>query len=320
MRTLLITRGQVEALLDPAAIADPLRRGFIEYSREKRSRGLRVRSDLPSPGTATVLFPGIVAGMPVYTVKVHSKFPEQRPAIRGVLCLHDLEKGDLLAVMDSTHLTAVRTGFTGALAADVLASPGADTIAVLGAGVQGRRQLMSLASFRPIRRVTVYDTADGVAEQFSTEMQHQLGVAVEPVSSPESAVRGAGIVLIATWAREPLLQPGMLSQGAHVTTLGADEPGKVEVSREVICSASFFCDDSDLAVEMGALASTGLTRDQVAAELGEVLAGRHPGRTSADEVTIYGGVGLAFQDAVCAWQVYQAAVQNGVGQAIDFLA
>ncbi|HLG10477.1 MAG TPA: ornithine cyclodeaminase family protein, partial [Dehalococcoidia bacterium] len=98
------------------------------------------------------------------------------------------------------------------------------------------------------------------------------------------------------------------------------EPGKVEVAGEVIRSSLFFCDDAGLALEMGALAGTGLSRDHLAAELGEVLAGEHPGRTSGDQITIYGGVGLAFQDAVCAWRVYAVAKEKGIGQEIDFLA
>jgi ornithine cyclodeaminase/alanine dehydrogenase-like protein (mu-crystallin family) len=260
-----------------------------------------------------------VDGVPAYTVKVHAKYPDRNPAIRGVLCLHAADSGDLLAVMDSTHLTAVRTGMTGALAADVLARPDADTVAVLGAGVQGRQQLASLAAFRPLEHVRVYDLAADVAIQFASEMARELRISVEPVSSVAQAVQGAGIVLAATWAREPIVRPDMLAPGTHITTLGADEPGKVEVAAAVIRESLFICDDADLAVEMGALAGAGLLKDVVAAELGDVLAGRHPGRTSPEQVTVYGGVGLAFQDAVCAWAIYQAAREQGVGQTIDFL-
>ena len=134
MTTLLLTRSEVEALIDPPTLVVELRDAFREYSTSPESRAQRVRSSLGAQGTATVLFPGRVAGVPAYTVKVHAKFPAQRPAIRGVLCLHDVRTGDLLAVMDSTHLTAVRTGISGALAADVLACDGSDTVAVIGSG------------------------------------------------------------------------------------------------------------------------------------------------------------------------------------------
>jgi ornithine cyclodeaminase len=104
MRTLLLTRSETEAVLEPAALLSDLRSAFRSYSLERGLRAQRVRSSLPGPGAATVLFPGAAASIPAYTVKVHAKFPEQQPAIRGVLCLHDGQTGQLLAIMDSTYL------------------------------------------------------------------------------------------------------------------------------------------------------------------------------------------------------------------------
>lgn len=253
-------------------------------------------------------------------MKVHAKFPDQRPAIRGVLCLHSADTGELLAVMDSTHLTAVRTGLAGALAADVLARRDADTAAVIGAGVQGRCQLRCLAALRQLKQAMVYDVAPERGVAFARDMTSELGFPVTPTQSVADAVRDAGVVFTATWAREPFIWAGMLAPGAHVTTLGPDEPGKAEVAADVIRSALFVCDDRGLAVEMGALGGVGLGPDSVAAELGEVLAGLHPGRTTSAQVTIYGAVGLAFQDAVAAWAVYEAARSRGVGFEIDFVA
>jgi len=318
--TLLLARSDVEFLLDPAALVPALRAAFVAYSTGDGAKALRVRSPLPGPGTATVLFPGVAPGVPAYTVKVHAKFPRQQPAIRGVLCVHAAETGDLLAVMDSTYLTAVRTGLAGALAADVLARPDAVAVAIVGAGVQGAQQLRALAGMRAIARVRVFDTAAERAAAFARAIGAELALAIEPSDSVVAAVRDAGIVLAATWAREPFLHAGMLAPGAHVTTLGADEPGKAEVAADVLRDAVFVCDDRALAVEMGALAGVGLGPEAVAAELGEVLAGRHPGRTSADQITVYGGVGLAFQDAVAAWAVLEAARERGVGREVDFLA
>ncbi len=283
-------------------------------------RAKRVRSDLPGPGTATVLFPGSMPGSPIYTVKVHAKFPAQRPAIRGVLCLHSSETGELLAVMDSTHLTGIRTGLSGALAAHVLARADASSVAVIGCGEQGRYQLTALAALRPISAVRAYDVADEASRKYCEEMSRTLQLSVEPADSPAQALSNADIALVATWARTPFITHGMLRSGTHVTTLGADEPAKAEVSREAIESSAFFCDDRALACEMGALGGVGLPVSAVSAELGEVLAGDHPGRSSPEEITIYGGVGLAFQDAVCASAVYAAALQCGSGEKIDFLA
>src|SRR5262249_21397112 len=114
MRTLLLTRSETEVLIEPMTLLADLRTAFRGYSLERGVRAQLMRSTPPVPVTATVLFPGTAEDIPAYTVKVHAKFPEQRPAIRGVLCLHDGQTGELLAVMDSTHLTAVRTGLSSA--------------------------------------------------------------------------------------------------------------------------------------------------------------------------------------------------------------
>jgi ornithine cyclodeaminase len=281
VETLLLTRSEVERLLEPAALLPALGRSFIAYSSEASARAYHVRATVRGPGSAAVLFPGVAPGVPAYTVKVHAKFPAEPQAIRGVLYLHDARTGGLLAVMDSTHLTAVRTGLSGALAAHVLARPDADVAAVVGAGVQGTHLLRSLAALRPLQRVQVYDARPGRAAAFGRAMTDELGVPVGDAGSVEAALAGAGVVLAATWAREPFIRLGMPEPGAHVTTLGADA---------------------------------------VDAELGEVLGGAHPGRTSPGQVTVYGSVGLAFQDVVAAWAVYEAAQTTGVGRGIDFLA
>jgi ornithine cyclodeaminase/alanine dehydrogenase-like protein (mu-crystallin family) len=319
MSTLLLTRSDVEQLLDSEALVEQLRAGFIAYSASASDRALRVRAALEGAGTATVLFPGSVPGLPAYTVKVHAKFPGQTPAIRGVLCLHDVNTGALLAIMDSTYITAVRTGIAGALAAYVLAGRNADTAAVVGAGVQGTFQLRALARMRSLRRVWVHDLEPDRAAAFAHRMTGELGVPVQPSSSVADAVRKAGIVLMATWARTPFIDRDMLAPGTHLTSLGPDEPGKAEVSADVIRAALFVCDDRALAAELGALRGVGLGPEWVAAELGDVLAGRHPGRTSPDQITVYGGVGLAFQDAIAAWHVYEKARARGFARALDFL-
>jgi len=320
MRTLLLTRSEVETLLDPLALVPALRSAFVAYSASPGERALRVRAAPGGPGTSTVLFPGTAPGVPAYTVKVHAKFPQQEPAIRGVLCLHDAETGALLAVMDSTHLTAVRTGLAGALAAHVLARSDAATAAVVGAGVQGRHQLRSLAGMRPLRRAFVYDVLPEKAEAFALALSAALPFPVDAAPTLEATLGEADVVLSATWAREPFIQRGMLRAGSHVTTLGPDEPGKAEVAADVIRSALFVCDDRALAVRMGALGGVRLGLDAVGAELGEVLGGSHPGRTSPEQLTVFGGVGLAFQDAVAAWAIYQAARRTGAGRELDFLA
>lgn len=133
---MLLSRSDLELLLDMDACIAALKRGFI--TAESAIAPHRVRTDLTGPGTATALIPGLIDGVPAYTVKVNAKFPQSRPALRGVICLHDLNTGELLAVLDSATVTAWRTGLSAALGTHVLARPAAATVAVIGAGGASR--------------------------------------------------------------------------------------------------------------------------------------------------------------------------------------
>lgn len=316
--TLLLTRSETVALLDPARLLTDLRNGFAASARERGIPARRVASPLPAPGSAMIIFPGLIPGIPAYSVKVHAKYPEERPAIRGLLHLHDLASGRLLALMDSTYPTALRTGMAGALAVAVLARPDAGRVAIIGAGVQGELQLRCLTFVRTLRAVAVYDTVPGRAAAFAERMAGELALPVEAAPSLARAVADAEIIVTATWARAPFLFPGMVRPGAHITTLGADEPGKVELDAALLRASLVVCDDRALAMTMGAVGGTGLGPDAIHAELGEVIAGTRPGRTHPEQITVFGSVGLAFQDLAAAWQIYQAALARGVGQWIDW--
>lgn len=319
METLLLSRSEIQQLHDPVSVMAGLRAAFQEYSLERRAAAQRVRAPLPASGSAHVLVPGLAGSIPAYSVKVNAKYPDRYPSIRGILLLHDLATGALLAVMDATYITAVRTGLGGALAADVLARSDARVAAIVGAGIQGEFQLRCLTRVRPIERVAVFDLAPERARAFARRMSAELEVTVIPTESIAQAVAEADIIVTATYAHEPFLFPGMVRAGVHITTVGPDEPGKCEVSADLIRRATFACDDRDLAVTMGAIGGAGLGPEAIHAELGEVLAGVRSGRTTPEQITIYGTVGLAFQDLVAAWQIYLAAQAMGNTRAIDFL-
>ena len=261
MTTLLLSRTQVERLLDPSALATQLRAGFIRYSNSSAGRALRVRAPIPDHrGTATVLFPGTLPDLGAYTVKVHAKFPDHDPAIRGVICLHDARTGTLLAIMDSTYITAIRTGIAGALAADVLARADASTVAVIGAGVQDRS---SSARSQECARCAKSScmTPTPIArprsprgwERSCLYRSNLLTISFLPSQEPTSSSRPLG--------RPPRSTCPVCCGRWHVTTLGADEPGKTELSADVISSSLFVCDDRQLAVEMGTLRGVELGAD-----------------------------------------------------------
>lgn len=319
--TLILNRAEIEALLSPSEVLTPMRDAFRLYSTTRIVPALRLPSPLPPPApadaSAMILVPGIVTGIPAYTVKVHAKYPGQNPSIQGVILLSSLETGATLAILESGYLTALRTGLAGAIGADLLARRDAQNVAIVGAGVQGILQLEMLLRVRPISRVRVYDALPQRAKEFASRNVARLGIEIAPVGNLDAALDGAEIIVTATWATTPFLHVGMIAPGTHITTLGADQPGKAEVSADLLRSSLFVCDDRELAVAMGAAGGVGVGVEVIDAELGEIITGTSAGRTRPDQITIFGTVGLAFQDLVVAWFAYHAALTRGVGQRVN---
>jgi ornithine cyclodeaminase/alanine dehydrogenase-like protein (mu-crystallin family) len=316
MSTLLLTRSDVARNLQALTLLSDMREAFRADALARTVAPQRTRVPLHAEGTAMVLFPGSLPGVPAYSVKVHGRFPSSTPSIQGVLQLHDLATGALLAVMDAGHLSAVRTGVVGALAADVLAPQEATRVAFLGAGNRAVLQLKSLRLVRTLAQAFVYDADFVKAAGFATRMYQQLSLPVQPVLSVAEAVEQADIVvtslpggtLSAEWAR-----PGM-----HITALGAEESDKVELPAELLQRATFVCDSRGMAVSTGMVGGAGPAESSIHAELGEIIAGMKTGRTSPEQLTVFGMVGLPFQDLAAAWHVYQAAQGDEEVRRVDF--
>jgi ornithine cyclodeaminase/alanine dehydrogenase-like protein (mu-crystallin family) len=308
-RTLMLTASELRRSVDVPLLAAELREAFAGYREDGDPRRVRAR-----PGgdvTAMVLLPGTAPAVPAYTVKVHSKNPARKPAIAGVICLHDLATGDLLAIVDSGWLTATRTGTAAALGTHILARRGAATIGVIGTGTQGRAQLSALAALRPVTSVLAYDTDAEAARSFTAQMQAAIAVPVAATAEIDDVVRRSDILLVATWASAPVLTPAHVVAGTHVTSLGADEPGKAELDPRLLVSATVVTDDRRLAQPVIGDAHTSLSC---------IPRSEHPGRVTDDEVTVYSPVGLPMQDCVAAWHAYRRALELGIGTPLDLAA
>ncbi|MFE6866220.1 ornithine cyclodeaminase family protein [Kitasatospora sp. NPDC057692] len=301
--TLLLSRADVEAALDiPAALA-ALDAGFRTADRLPAAQRVGVR--LPGPGTAMCLVPGLLPDVPAYTVKVNAKFPAAAPALRGIVCLHALADGELLALLDSASVTAWRTGLAAALATHVLAPEGARTVAVIGAGAQNRTALRALRTLRPIDEVYAYD--------LDPERAAAVGAAVP---TARAAVEAADIVLTATWSREPLLDAEVLRPGLHLTSLGFDEPGKTELSPALLRASRLVVDDPGLAATSGVLHSAALD-PALATPLADILRGTAPARPD-DRPTVFAPIGLPWQDLALAWPLYLAARSDAATASFGF--
>ncbi|AXQ54106.1 ornithine cyclodeaminase family protein [Streptomyces koyangensis] len=307
--TLLLTRNDLETLLDPADCLAALREAF-RTADVSPVPGQRVVTGLPFPGTATALLPGLLPGVQAYTVKVNAKFPgarPARPALRGVVCLFGGADGALLALLDSATVTAWRTGLAAALGTHLLASPGpagGAAAGVIGAGAQADLIVRGLRALRPCGELLVHDVDPERAASFAARHGGRV------VATPEAVAAEADLVLLATWSRTPLLHLADTRPGQHLTTLGADEPGKRELAADLLDAALLVVDDRPLAAATGTLASATLT---------DILTGAHPGRTAPDTRTVYSPVGLPWQDLALSWLAHQRARERGIGRDVDFL-
>lgn len=314
--TRILTRGDLLSVLDPADCLEVLRDGFRRDGQPSVA-GRRILTELPFPGTATALIPGLLPGIDAYTVKVNAKFPGARPALRGVICLHSGHDGELLALLDSATVTAWRTGLAAALGTHVLAAPdpsGDAVVGVIGAGAQAELMVRGLRALRPPGRLVVHDTDPERAAAFAARHHGRV------LGSAAALAAAADVVLLATWSRTPLLHRSDSRAGQHFTTLGVDEPGKQELSAKLLTSALLVVDDREQAAAMGVLAAAGLPAGGADATLGEVLRGAHPGRTAGTATSVYAPVGLPWQDLAVAWTAYLRAERLGLGTRVDLLA
>lgn len=263
---------------------------------------------------------GMVEGIPAYSVKVESRHPGKTPSIGGFVHLFDTRSGELLAILESSFISGVGSALTGALATDLLASPAAKTLAVVGTGTQGWLGLRFLMEMRAIEKVNLFDLSRSKSKRTAERLKKYESLEVRVCDSLSEAVAAADIICCATWSHEPFLFPEMVKPGAHITTIGSDEEGKTELSAELLRGSSFFCDDSELAKLVGPLERLPFAQEMAVGELGEILAGQLEGRKSPDEITVYGAVGLPFVDLIAGWVTYRKALKKRSGRSIDPLA
>jgi ornithine cyclodeaminase/alanine dehydrogenase-like protein (mu-crystallin family) len=241
---------------------------------------------------------------------------------QGVVLLSSGETGEPLAVLNASAVTEIRTAAVSAVATQLLATPDADVLAVIGTAGQARAHVEALSLARPLAEIRVAGRDLAKAERFAANVGAN-GVPVRACARIRDAVAGAGIVVTVTSSAEPVLRGDWLEPGMHVNAVGASQPGARELDSAAMGAGVLFADRREsLLAESGdyqlAAADGRTSPDAIRAELGEVLTGRAPGRVSADEITIFKSLGLAVEDLAAAACVYQNAAAAGTGNWVDF--
>ena len=254
---------------------------------------------------------------PYFAAKTNANFPGNLeryglPTIQGVIALFDAERGTPLAILDSKEITSLRTGAATAVAAKYLAREDASVAMVCGCGVQGRTQLAAVAIARRLTRVYAVDRQRENAQRFAREMSNELGIEVVPSDDLARVARLRDICVTCTPARKAILGPDDVAPGAFVAGVGADNPDKQELAPALLARAAVVVDILEQAATSGdlhhAIAAGVMTRADVRAELGEVVAGKKRGRLNDEEIVVFDSTGTALQDVAAAAAVYERAV------------
>jgi ornithine cyclodeaminase len=316
----------LRAAVPPAAAVDAIREAF-RADGEGRTLVPSV-INLPVPGTRGEFHvkTAWVEGVAIVAVKVASGFYDNParglPTGSGLMALFDASTGMPVGLLfDNGFLTDIRTGAAGAIAAECLARGDAKTVAVIGSGVQARHQVMCLREVRPINRIVAWSIDRPGLDRYCEEMQSACGVEAAAAVSAEEACRAADIVITATPAAEPIVRAGWLRPGMHVTAVGADSPGKQELEAACLGRPSrVVVDRLAQCARFGELShalAAGVIREaDVWAELGEVVAGRKPGRTADDQITICDLTGVGFQDTAIAALAWGRVQKNGLAGSV----
>jgi len=321
--TLVLTRRDVRDLLDLDACIAAVDAAFRAHALGATLAPGVLGTHVPDGGFH-VKTAGLAEGRArsYFAAKINANFPGNPahfglPTIQGVITLHDASDGALLALLDSMEITTLRTAAATAVAARHLARADARVITVLGCGIQGRSQLLALRRVRSIERVCAWDVDPAAAVRYAEEMTPALGCDVHAVVEYRATVRASDVIVTCTPSRQPLLSAADVPPGCFVAAVGSDSEDKQELAPDLLARSVVVVDVLEQCARIGdlhhALASGAMRREDVHAELADVVSGRRPGRCSADEITVFDSTGTALEDVAAAALVYERALDAGMG-------
>lgn len=319
---IVLSNSDVAALLPMEAAIEVVERAMIAVSAGRANLPLRSIMDVGGPNRMGIM-PGSLSEPPCYGVKLLSLFPDNPAAgyssHEGAMVLFEAEHGSAVALMNAGLLTAIRTAAASAVATRALAREQASVLAVAGTGEQAEHHVEAMLAVRPIREIRVVGRRPEGAEAFARNVaRRHPQLAVTAGTDLRAAVDGADIVCTVTSAAEPILSGAWVAAGAHLNVVGASIPSKREIDEETVKRAALFVDYrpstfAQAGEVIAAIESGSISRDHVLGEIGEVLAGKVPGRTDDGQITLYRSLGIAAQDLACAAHCVEEARKQSRG-------
>jgi alanine dehydrogenase len=329
--TLVLSRSDIEGLVTMAEVIAEVETAHADVSTGIAAQPAAIALSLASGSGAFLAMPALADRQGLAVVKLLADIPDNAarslPVQRSIVVLVSQETGAPAAIVHGQIPTRIRTAAASAVASRHLSRPDSRVLGLIGAGALAVEHVRSHLEVRPIERVVVWSrTADTVARFVEQIGRDFPNLTVEGAASPSEVFADSDIVCTLTPSREPIVEGAWFRPGLHVNAVGAPpRPDHREIDSAGMAKARVFLDSVDMAMHdsgdlLLAIADGAITKDQVAAELGDVITGAAPGRTSRDDITLFNSVGLAIQDlAICSLLIARAR-QRGIGQEIDLAA
>ena len=328
MKLLILSHDEVVSLLPMKECIAVMREALIALAAGEAHQPLRTITRPPGAAGAMALMPSYVSGArAAFGLKAICVFPGNpargKDSHQGGVLLFSADTGELQALMNASAITAIRTAAVSGVATDLLARADACNLALIGTGVQARKHLAAMSQVRSIKRCRVASRTVEHAREFAAEMSREFSFSVEPVATVAEALTGADLIVTVTNAREPIVRREWISPGAHLNLVGSSIPKAREVDTATMAASSLFVDrrestlneagDYLIPAQEGAIGP-----DHIRAEIGEVLHGDKPGRTSPEEITLFKSLGLAVEDLAAAEYLYRKAKELNEGAWVEY--
>lgn len=322
MSVLVLGAREVESLLDMAACIGAMERVLASLARGELFQPLRQILRPPEAGTFFGLMPAHRGGeAPLYALKEIVIAPANpgrgMDSHQGGVLLHDGRTGEVVALLNASPITAMRTAAVSGVATRALARPGSRRVAILGAGVQGRAHVDAMRAVLDDPEIRIFSRTAAHAQALAAE------VGASAAASAADAVAGADVVCTVTTSSRPIVLREWLSDGVHLNAVGSSSPSARELDTATVAASVLFVDSRESAgAEAGdyliPLSEGAIDSDHIAAELGEVLLGRHPGRPDDGRITVFKSVGIGVEDLAAAELVVERARARGLGTQVEF--
>jgi ornithine cyclodeaminase/alanine dehydrogenase-like protein (mu-crystallin family) len=322
----IITEKEVPGLLPMHECMDVMAGALSTLARGGAILPLRPLMRIPQKAGILGMMPAYMETPDALGVKIITVFNgnhgTEYDSHQGVVLLFEADHGSIVAVIDASSVTAIRTAAVSGVATRLLARADAHDLCIIGSGVQARTHLEAMLVARPVTRVRVWSRNADSARAFARAESTRHGIVVEAFESAPRAVEGADIICTTTSSREPVLQGEWIAPGAHINAVGSSTSTARELDSAAVVRASLYVDRRESTLnEAGDFLiprSEGLIGDaHILAELGELLLGTHNGRESAEEITLFKSLGLAVEDVAAAHHIYERAVERGVGTTVE---